>query len=329
MKGKNSFTFKLGPEEQDRLTQALRTGNYRPLEVPYTRIAAEGPECNISLYQSGKLLVQGRGAEDWVRFVLEPQILGEARLDYEDVHQPEVFEPHMGVDESGKGDFFGPLVIAAVYTDRALVEAFQSLNVRDSKMITSDRVALTLDRELRDRLGQRFAVVAIGPRSYNRLYAGMGNVNRILAWGHARAIENLLEHVPHCPRAVSDQFGPKRQIEQALLKKGRTIRLEQRPRAESDPAVAAASILARAAFLRALAGLRDKYGIEIHKGASEQVKKAAVAAVRKHQPAVLLEVAKCHFRTTDAVLAEAGAGRSALGPDGQAVSKAAFSREKA
>ena len=77
----------------------------------------------------------------------------------------------------------------------------------------------------------------------------MGNVNQILAWGHARAIENLLENIPGCPRAVADQFGPKRQIEQALMKKGQKIKLEQRPKAESDPAVAAASILARAMVL--------------------------------------------------------------------------------
>jgi ribonuclease HIII len=318
----NSFTVQLTPEQQDRLSSLLRTGNFTPLVIPHARIAAEGPNCRISLYKSGKCLVQGKGARDWVEFVLEPQVLQEARLGYEEVRQPEVFQPHIGVDESGKGDFFGPLVIAAVYVDEPLTRLFREMNVRDSKTITSERRALDMDEAIRKAVGGRFAVVAIGPRAYNRLYANMGNVNRILAWGHARAIENVLEKTPDCPRAVADQFGPRRQIEQALMKKGRKIKLEQRPRAESDPAVAAASIVARAGFVRALAQLGKQYEVTLPKGASDAVRQVAVKLVQARGPQVLLDAAKCHFRTTDAVLAEAGLARAALGPEGQAVSKA-------
>ena len=146
-------------------------------------------------------------------------------------------------------------------------------------------------------------------------------MNNILAWGHARAIENLLDAVPNCTRAVADQFGPKRQIEQALMKKGRSIELEQRPKAESDPAVAAASILARATFLRALDKMKDQYDQDFPKGASPKVREEAETLVKTKGPEVLLETAKCHFRTTDQVLAAAGHQRAELGPEGQAVSK--------
>ncbi len=318
---RNSFTFKLTDAQQESLIRHLRSGNYRPMEVEHTRIAAAGNECNIALYTSGKCVVQGRGAQDWVTFVLEPQILQEVRLGYEDVLDPDSVAPHMGIDESGKGDFFGPMVIAAVYTDEGLSQAFREMNVRDSKTITSDRVAEDMAAAIRRRVGGRFATVIIGPRAYNRLYAGMRNVNRILAWGHARAIEDLLEKVPACPRAVSDQFGPKRQIEQALMKKGRQITLVQRHKAESDPAVAAASVLARATFLHALKELQKKFGVEIPKGASDRVQDAAKKIVEKHGPGILLDVAKCHFKTADAVLAKVSLTRSALGPDGQATSK--------
>jgi ribonuclease HIII len=321
MPQRTSFTVKLTPEQQDALVALLKSGNFRPREVEHTRVAAEGPDCNIALYKSGKCLVQGRGAQDWVTFVLEPQILQEARLGYEEVLTPELSQPHMGIDESGKGDFFGPLVIAAAYVDEQLAGAFKELNVRDSKTITSDRKAEEMARDLRRLLGNRFALVTIGPRAYNRLYASMRNVNRILAWGHARAIENLLDRVPECRRAVSDQFGPKRQIEQALMKKGRNIRLEQRPRAESDPAVAAASVLARAGFLAALRDLTKKLEVEVPKGASGLVQEAAQKIVEKQGPHVLLDVAKCHFRTTDAVLGKLSLERSVLGPDGAAISK--------
>jgi len=322
MSQRTSFTYKLTPEQQTLLVKHLRSGNYRPFELEHTIIAAEGEHCNIALYKSGKCLVQGAGAQDWVTFVLEPSILQEIRLGYEDVLDPESVQPHMGIDESGKGDFFGPLVIAAAFADEKLVPIMKEMNVRDSKTITSDRKAEDMARDIRRLLGDRFAIVTIGPRAYNRLYASMRNVNRILAWGHARAIENLLEKIPDCPRAVSDQFGPTRQIEQALMKKGRKIKLVQRHRAESDLAVAAASILARAGFLFALRDLQKKYELPIPKGASEAVKDSAAKLVEKHGPGILLDVAKCHFKTADAVLGKLSLDRTALGPDGAATSKA-------
>jgi ribonuclease HIII len=227
----------------------------------------------------------------------------------------------MGIDESGKGDFFGPMVIAAAYVDEPLVEKLREMDVRDSKRITSDRKALDMARDIRDLLGDRFAMVNIGPAAYNRLYAKMRNVNSMLAWGHARAIEDLLEKVPGCPRALSDQFGPKRQIEQALMRKGKDIRLEQRPKAESDPAVAAASVLARAGFVHALQRMGKSYEVEIPKGASDAVRATAEQLVKQRGPEVLLQTAKCHFRTADRVLEAVSLDRSALGPEGAAVSR--------
>ena len=313
MEKKNSYTVKLTPAQMDEASRILREGNYRMRKVEHALAAAEGEDCQIAVYKSGKCLVQGKGAADWISFVLEPQVLGEARLGYEDVLNPEANAPHMGVDESGKGDFFGPMVVAAAYVDEALAKDLRAMNVRDSKTITSDKAALDLAKKIRERLGDRFALVAIGPAAYNRLYATMNSVNRILAWGHARAIENLLEKVPDCPRALSDQFGPEQQIQRALQQKGRRIKLEQRHKAESDVAVAAASILARAGFLMALAKLGEQYAVKLPKGASEQVKATAGELVKKHGGAALLETAKCHFKTTDDVLAPLGRTRAGEG----------------
>jgi ribonuclease HIII len=317
----NSFAFDLGPAEQDALERELRSGNYRPAEVAYARAAGDRPDCRIVLYRSGKCVAQGRGAADWVAFVLEPRILGALVSGYDEVRRPEEYEPHMGVDESGKGDFFGPLVIAAAYVDRSTIDALKRLRVRDSKTIGSDRAAREMARGIRETLGPAWALVPIGPRAYNRLYASMGNVNRILGWGHARAIENLLEKVPGCPRAVADQFGPEDRIRRALLQHGRRIQLVQRPRAESDIAVAAASVLARAAFVDALDRMASDLGQPLPKGASPAVKAAAAALLASRPPEILLDTAKCHFRTTDEVLAAAGLTRAALGPDGRAVSR--------
>lgn len=324
MDTKTSFSYTLTPPQQAQLEQLLAAGNYRPVAVPHTRIAVDAPGCRVNLYNSGKCLVQGKQAEEFVLFMLEPMVLRTAGVGYEDTLNPEGVTPHMGVDESGKGDVFGPLVIAAAYVNPALAEALRGLKVRDSKQISSDAQALALGAAIRRELGpNRFTLVRIGPETYNRLYAKIRNVNRLLAWAHARAIENLLERQPDCPRAVSDQFGAKHEVERALMKQGRKITLEQRHRAESDIAVAAASVLAREGFLRALLQLRDRHqGLVFPKGASPAVRQAAVALIRQTgDPAVLLQTAKCHFRTIDAVLAEAGATREALGADGQAVSK--------
>lgn len=313
MEKKNSYTIQLTPAQMEAAAEILLTGNYRPRRVEYAVAAAEGPDCQIVIYQSGKCLVQGRGAQEWILYVLEPQVLGAAKLGYEQVLDPEANTPHMGVDESGKGDFFGPLVIAAAYVDEPIANDLRAMNVRDSKTITTDRAARDLARRIRERLGDRFTVVSIGPSAYNRLYTTMGSVNRILAWGHAKCIENLLEKVPECPRALSDQFGPERQIQAALQKRGRKIKLDQRPRAESDVAVAAASILARDGFLSAMEKLGQSVETKLPKGASEKVRAVATELVQKRGGRIFLDVAKCHFKTTDDVLKPLGKTRAQEG----------------
>jgi len=152
-------------------------------------------------------------------------------------------------------------------------------------------------------------VVSIGPERYNELYSRLGNLNRILAWGHSRVIENILERV-NCRLAITDQFGDKAFVLNALMKKGKRIELVQRPKAEEDMAVAAASILARAEFLKRLHFLSQDAGLELPKGASALVEEAAVKLVRLRGPQVLEKVAKTHFKTTARILAlTSGQGR--------------------
>ncbi len=206
---------------------------------------------------------------------------------------------HLGSDESGKGDYFGPLVIAAFFCPEGQEPVLAELGVRDSKALSDKRV-LALDSAL--QAGYVHSVVAVGPEKYNELYDKFRNLNKLLAWGHARAIENILERMD-VRRAVTDQFGDERFIRQALMTRGRTIELEQRPRGEADPAVAAASILARAEFLRRLAALSREWGMELHKGAGPPVEAAAAAFVSRHGAEALSRVAKLHFKTTARVLA--------------------------
>lgn len=208
----------------------------------------------------------------------------------------------IGIDESGKGDYFGPLVIAAVFVDATTQRELALMQVRDSKKISDGRI-LEMAPEIKTICPH--SVIAIGPQKYNELYRKIRNLNRLLAWGHAKALENLLERVS-CERAISDQFGDERLILNALQEKGRTIILEQRTKAESDLAVAAASILARAEFLLRLKRLSDEVGTTLPKGASPSVELAARMVVKKHGQERLGSVAKLHFKTTQTVMAEPG-----------------------
>ena len=243
------------------------------------------------------MLVQGRDVEEFVQFELEPKILGEAKLGYEEVHSPEMFEAHFGVDESGKGDFFGPLVISGVYVDRGIGRKLLDAGVVDSKRIGSDaRIRALADTIRKTSLGL-VETVLIGPAKYNELYEKFGNLNKLLGWGHARVIENLLAKKPACSRSLSDQFADARVISASLLKHGRKIAIEQRPRAESDIAVAAASIVAREAFINWLERKSKELGIRLERGVSPSVKDTARKLVEMNGPDALREVAKVHFRT--------------------------------
>jgi ribonuclease HIII len=205
-------------------------------------------------------------------------------------------EGHVGVDESGKGDFFGPLVIAACYVGPEHLAELEG--VRDSKKLT-DPVSLKLSTVIQRTCPH--AVVAIGPAKYNELYEKFRNLNRLLAWGHARAIENVLAQQPS-DLVISDQFADPAGLKRQLFEKGRTIRLHSMVRAEADIAVAAASILARAEFLRRLRRLSEEFGIDLPKGASSQVIDAGKRFVAKHGASELGKVAKLHFKTTQTVV---------------------------
>ena len=206
----------------------------------------------------------------------------------------------IGIDESGKGDYFGPLVIAAVFVDATTQGELRLMEVRDSKKLSDGRV-LEMAPDIKTICPH--SVIAIGPQKYNELYAKIKNLNRLLAWGHAKALETLLERGITCERAISDQFGDERLILSALQEKGKKIVLEQRTKAESDLAVAAASVLARAEFLLRLKRLSGEVGTTLPKGASPAVELAAKMIIKKHGQERLGSVAKLHFKTTKAVLA--------------------------
>jgi len=340
---KTSYTYELTNDQQELLLGIMVNGNYRKREVPYSLWSIEGDHFNATLYAKEKhgkrkLCVQGSKAEDFVLFVLEPNVLGGATLGYETILNPELVAPHAGSDESGKGDYFGPLVVCCAYTDEALSAEMQKLGVKDCKQM-SDKSVLTVGARLRSLLGPSgYAVVKLGPAAYNRLYAKIKNINRMLAWAHGTAIEELLEKRRGCPRVVVDQFAPtEATILRALKPLGKAAKVEQRHKAESDIAVAAASVIAREIFLRDIAKMGDElFGPpaegrqSVPAGSSDpRVRSLAEEMVRKEGPVWLMNHCKAHFQTTDKVLAACGSSRAALPPEGQVVSASKLSSASA
>ena len=268
----------------------------------------------VALYTTGRALIQGK--ESPLRSELQAwwngRQAGPARSAAPAIAQSALMEnpavsslasfagtARIGCDESGKGDYFGSLVIAAVYVDGQSETRLHSMGARDSKTLTDARM-LTMAEEIKKLCPHM--VVPIEPERYNTLYAQTGNLNRLLAWGHAWTLEQLLEKVS-CRLAIIDQFGNPSYVLNALREKGRQITIEQRTHAEEDIAVAAASILARARFVQMLEQLSQRAGETLPKGASDPaivvVGRRIVNRLGKEQ---LTRFAKVHFKTTEAIL---------------------------
>ena len=212
--------------------------------------------------------------------------------------QKRVNQNWIGTDESGKGDYFGPLVVAGVYMTGGRMQQLKDLRIRDSKMISEKRI-LELDFKIRSLCP--YSIVVIGPEKYNVLYQKMKNLNRILAWGHARVIENILMKTD-CNKVVADKFGDEKFIINALMEKGKKVTLTQMHQGERDFAVAAASILARAEFVRRLALLSRESELDLPKGSSSLADEVGKKLLEKWGKENLVRFVKLHFKNTDKIL---------------------------
>ena len=296
------YTGKLTDAQAGELEALLRGRGWEFRAMPYARFAATNDAVNVVFYESGKLVVQGKGTAEFVEFTLEPEILKCAELGYEEVLHPEMFTPRIGVDESGKGDFFGPLCVAAVYVNESVVRAWKDAGIQDSKNIGSDRRIAELAEVIRETPGCECEVLSLGGVNYNQRYAEERSLNPLLAKGHVSSILGLLAPphrlVPPPEHAIIDQFAA---TEMTVAREGKArgvkLKIIQRHKAESDVAVAAASILARHEFVTRLKRLGQEFGVELPKGASAAVDAAAKMFFERHGAVVLGRVAKMHFRT--------------------------------
>jgi ribonuclease HIII len=305
----SSYTVKLDADQLAKLRAHCEARSWLAFEVPYTHFAykADHLKLNLSAYTSGKVVIAGKGTEDFVRDVLEPEITGAAKLGYDEVLHPDWFESHAGLDESGKGDFFGPVIAATVIADKAAIEEWRKAGAQDSKQMAESKI-IELDRLIRRTKGAAVETCFCHTMArYNELMGRPGaNLNRLLAWQHATALAGALTRKP-VAWGLLDQFSEQPLVQRELAKQEvKNFELRMRTKAESDPVVAAASIVARAEFVRQMHALSKKFGAKLQKGAGPLVKQQADEIIRKFGARALGDFAKLHFRTAYEVVAAAG-----------------------
>ncbi|MCH9613639.1 MAG: Ribonuclease HIII [Chlamydiia bacterium] len=261
----------------------------------YTIFQAKKTGVSCTLYTSGKLTVQGKDKDEFIRFYLEPNILG--NLSYSHPELDQNLSPHIGSDEAGKGDFFGPLVIASMYCDEPAIKALLKLGIMDSKRMSDDKI-VKLAIKLK---AYPHSIIRLYPTKYNELYGKFKNLNRLMAWAHAAAMSEVVEKTG-CKDVLLDKFADDALVENQIERKGLAINLTQRVRAEEDIVVAGASILARAAFVDGIDKLSKEMKIELPKGASGRVVEAGRKLVAMYSPDVLSKVGKLHFKTREDIL---------------------------
>ncbi|MDQ8203105.1 ribonuclease HIII [Pelagicoccus sp. SDUM812003] len=302
-KKKSMYTNKLTADQLQKLRHILEMKMWEPYEVDHASFAFKGNKVNVVGYKSGKLVVQGKETEEFVINTLEPEVLGEARFGYDEVYHPEWFESHAGMDESGKGDLFGPVVTACVIADKVHIDAWIKEGIRDSKKISDPRI-LKLDKIIRETKGVSVETCFCGMRKYNELMGKpRANLNLLLAWQHSKSLTAALAK-KRVPWGMLDQFSKQDLVGRYF--KDTSFDLRMQTKAEEDPVVAAASVVARAEYVRYMDGLSKKFGDKLLKGASALAKAQAMEILKKYGPEELGAYAKLHFKTSYEVVKEAG-----------------------
>lgn len=300
---RSSYTLELDDAQMQKVSDHCDYHLWEPFSPDYSRFAFrnKGKKVTVVGYNSGKLVVSGKGTEDFVRDFIEAEVTGDPRLGYDEVHHPEWFEHHAGLDEAGKGDLFGPLVVATVIAEGDQVREWMQAGLKDSKAL-NDNTILRLEKMIRQTQGVTIETAYSGMQRYNELMAKpTANLNKYLAWLHAKALQKALQK-DEPDYGLLDQFSKTPLTQQQLKKDGVDFDLRMQTKAESDPVVAAASVIARAEFVRQMQKLSDTYGETLPKGAGAPAKKAAQQLVEKLGPEALGTFAKLHFKTAYEVL---------------------------
>lgn len=287
------FVATVSPDVAEKLQSDLALQGFEISNPANTIFSAQKKGISCTLYKSGKLTVQGKDKDPFINFYLEPEILGTFSYSYPEANLD--LTSRIGIDEAGKGDFFGALCIGGLQAEGDKILDLVKIGVRDSKRL-SDTTVLALSKKI--RLNFAHSIVRISPLKYNELYGQFHNLNHLLAWGHGTAIAELVAKTG-CTKVTIDQFASESLVINALKRRNLNVNLTQRHKAEEDIVVAGASILARAAFLESIEQLGEMVSMPLPKGASDKVIQVSKKLIEKKGREILKSVAKLHFKITE------------------------------
>ena len=287
----NTFSLQLDKHEADLALSTLKAHDWveEGVSTQYMVFKARSPLGSTAiLYTSDKLVFQG--GEDF------DKLIGDIKNDH-DVQSN--FVPHIGVDEVGKGDYFGPLVVVACFLNDEMLEKVTRLGVGDSKRFADTKIE-DMYSHMEDY--PYYYVSIVHPEEYNQLTEEIGNASILLAKQHSKVIEMALNDLKkkniECSKVVIDQFSSKKErILDELGELGSKTVIDQFHKGESDIAVATASVLARGVFLKEWGKMSMKYSFKFPKGASNVIEDGKVF-VGKYGMDELKNVAKISFKTT-------------------------------
>lgn len=223
---------------------------------------------------------------------LNSLIADEPKLSFRETELKEP-EEYIGTDECGKGDFFGPLVVAAVHVDNKTKKLLSQIGVRDSKDLGDPQIKI-LAGKIKTVIEGNFQIVQINPAKYNELYNKFLNLNKLLNWAHSKAIDNLLDNT-ECKYVITDKFSRK-ELDVSAFAKHSDVEFVLETKAEKYIGVAAASIIARDSFVKWF-GDHQRSGLSLPKGSSIETEKFAKNLLKKIGNDKLGELAKLHFKT--------------------------------
>ncbi len=269
-------------------------------ELPYgvqLKLQKGGRTCALNLYHSRKKggSVVASGGDD---FLLKEALSALTQTPSRSilVHRG----VRTGTDEAGKGDYFGPLVAAAVWCSEETAKELKAMGAGDSKRLSAKTVQ-DLYEKITEMEEVVYSVRVVTPREYNSLFAsfssrGMNSLD-IQAMAHGKAIAEVLERTGNAGTVVIDRFCDLKRLKPWLPDKLGNVELMVKAE-DKEPAVAAASILARSVYLEQLALISEKFGVILKPGAGEQVDTTGRRLVSESGQKVLVETAKIHFSNT-------------------------------
>ena len=285
----NVITMKLTPGQENTLHDSWKE---KEKKAPaYAKWQLKCENCMITCYESGKTVFQGKDAMVYASpFMAEKPVTKTEKQRHDQL-------PQAGSDEVGTGDYFGPVCVCATIIDENSISLLRRLGIRDSKQLADEDI-----RKIAPQIMQAipYSLLIVDNTRYNAVHERY-NLNALKAVLHNKAYLNLAEKYGLPSLCVIDQFTPKRTYYNYLKNEPKAVKgIHFETKAEDRyPAVGAASVTARYAFLVKWDEMEKKYGMTFHKGGGKQADESAREFVRKYGMERLNEVAKLHFRNTE------------------------------